>query len=249
MMPLFLFPTRLLLLALAVITSTSAQATSTSLLRRSLKHYPLALCNDGSAAAYYHSEPSGVSGGKYMIYLPDAGVDRVCVHSRECNKKCKDYPRTCSPPEEAVKQMEDGIWSQNIRNNPFAVYFKVYLPSCSSDEFSGIRGNSSGTEDLFFYGRHIFSSLLRDLVDYFNIANAEDVVLIGSGSGARGAARNCDFLAESIAKVNTAATIRCVLDGVDFVPYWVQSPNCFNDKHQIKESCCHSLYPNSISSR
>jgi len=170
-----------------------------------------------------------------MIYLPDAGVDRVCVHSRECNKKCKDYPRTCSPPEEAVKQMEDGIWSQNIRNNPFAVYFKVYLPSCSSDEFSGIRGNSSGTEDLFFYGRHIFSSLLRDLVDYFNIANAEDVVLIGSGSGARGAARNCDFLAESIAKVNTAATIRCVLDGVDFVPYWVQSPNCFNDKHQIKE--------------
>ena len=57
---------------------------------------------------------------------------------------------------------------------------QVFLPSCSSDEFSGTRGRSS-TGNLLFHGRHIFSSLLRDLVARFDVANAEDVVLIGSG--------------------------------------------------------------------
>ena len=59
-----------------------------------------------------------------------------------------------------------------------------------------------------------------------------------SGSGARGAARNCDFLAESIATINPSARVRCVLDGIDFVPYWVQSPNCFTAEHRFKENQC-----------
>ena len=71
------------------------------------------------------------------------------------------------------------------RTSPY--YFKatnnlqVYLPSCSSDEFSGTRGRSSTTGNLFFHGRHIFSSLLRDLVSRFELAKAKDIVLIGSG--------------------------------------------------------------------
>ena len=60
----------------------------------------------------------------------------------------------------------------------------------------------------------------------FGLNNARSVVLVGSGSGARGAARNCDFLAEAVATVNPRATVRCVLDGADYVPYWVQAPDC-----------------------
>merc|ERR1719264_2068683 len=218
---------------------TSAQSTTTSLTRAVLDRYPLALCNDGSAAVYYHereqkSSGAGVSGGKYMIYLPDTGVKEDCVNSRDCDDKCKRFPETCTAPEKAEKRMSDGIWSKDRRNNPFADYFKVYLPSCSSDEFSGTRGRSSTTGDLVFNGRHIFSSLLRDLVARFDVANAEDVVLIGSGSGARGPARNCDFLAESIATINPSTRVRCVLDGIDLVPYWVQSPNCFTAEHRLK---------------
>ena len=53
---------RLRLLALVITASasvaamTSAQSTSTSLTRSGLDRYPLALCNDGSAAVYYHEQ-------------------------------------------------------------------------------------------------------------------------------------------------------------------------------------------------
>ncbi len=55
------------------------------------------------------------------------------------------------------------------------------------------------------------------------------------GSGARGAARNCDFLADSIATVNRAAKVRCVLDGADFVPYWITSPRCDAEHHEAEK--------------
>ena len=48
------------ILALTIIASvaakTSAQSTSTSLIRSGLDRYPLAICNDGSAAVYYHEQ-------------------------------------------------------------------------------------------------------------------------------------------------------------------------------------------------
>jgi hypothetical protein len=56
-----------------------------------------------------------------------------------------------------------------------------------------------------------------------------------SGSGARGAGRSCDFLSDSIATVSPRAKIRCVLDGIDLVPYWVNSPECFSTDHKSKE--------------
>ena len=40
------------------------------------------------------SSGAGVSGGKYMIYLPDTGVKEDCVNSRDCDDKCKRFPET-----------------------------------------------------------------------------------------------------------------------------------------------------------
>ena len=109
------------------------------------------------------------------------------------------------------------------------------IPSCSSDEFSGTRGKSSTTGELVFHGRHIFSSVLRDLVANYGLDRAKEIILVGSGSGARGAARNCDFLSEAISTVSSSAKVRCVLDGVDLVPYWVNSPACFEDGRFVEE--------------
>jgi len=47
------------------------------------------------------------------------------------------------------------------------------------------------------------------------------VVLVGSGSGARGVGHSCDYLAEAIATVNEDASVKCVLDGPDLIPYWL----------------------------
>ena len=80
-------------------------------------------------------------------------------------------------------------------------------------------GSNGGS--IFFHGRHIFSSLLRDLVANYGIDQAENVVLVGSGSGARGVGHSCDYLAEAIATVNEDASVKCVLDGPDLIPYWL----------------------------
>ena len=58
------------------------------------------------------------------------------------------------------------------------------MPSCSLDDFSGARGPLFGSNGgrIFFHGRHIFSSLLRDLVAKYGIDAAENVVLVGSGN-------------------------------------------------------------------
>ena len=103
---------------------------------------------------------------------------------------------------------------------------QVYVPSCSLDDFSGARGplRSSNGGRIHFHGRHIFSSLLRDLVANFGIDQAKSIVLVGSGSGARGVGHGCDYLAEAIKNVNDKAEVRCVLDAPDLLPYWVHDP-------------------------
>ena len=43
----------------------------------------------------------------------------------------------CTSPEDSVLEKDEGFWSNNPSENPFADYFKVYVHYCSSDDFSG----------------------------------------------------------------------------------------------------------------
>lgn len=196
--------------------------------RQSLHQYSLAKCSDGSAAAYFIDKdvPSQIK--NVMIFF-DNSMDelnnplRPCTSVDECLDICNSHPSACQAPTEASKTKRDGVWSREQQNNPFADYLKVYLPSCSLDDFSGARGPLFGSNGgrIFFHGRHIFSSLLRDLVANYGIDQAENVVLVGSGSGARGVGHGCDYLSEAIASVNEKTQVKCVLDGPDLTPYWL----------------------------
>ena len=43
------------------------------------------------------------------------------------------------------------------------------------------------------------------------------------GSGATGVGRNCDFLADALAVINSETVVKCVLDGPpDMAPTWLQ---------------------------
>jgi len=196
--------------------------------RQSLHEYSLAQCSDGSSAAYYIDKDTSNSEKRVMIYF-DNSVDSFqntiepCTSVDECLNICENHPDACSAPVDATRILQDGLWSRETANNPFANYFKVYVPSCSLDDFSGARGPLRGSNgnQIYFHGRHIFSSLLRDLVANYGIDQAENIVLVGSGSGARGVGHGCDYLADAITNVNEKAEIRCVLDGPDLLPYWV----------------------------
>jgi hypothetical protein len=196
--------------------------------RQSLHEYTLAKCSDGSPAAYYIDTDLSNVAKNVMIYF-DNSVDsfknpiQPCTSVDECLDICESHPEACEAPIDVTRIQSDGVWSREQQNNPFAEYFKIYLPSCTLDDFSGARGPLFGSQGgkIFFHGRHIFSSLLRDLVAKYGIDQAENVVLIGSGSGARGVGHSCDYLAEAIATVNEKASVKCVLDSPDLTPYWL----------------------------
>jgi len=196
--------------------------------RQSLHEYTLAKCSDGSPAAYYIDNDISNVAKNVMIYF-DNSVDSFknpiepCTSVDECLDICESYPEACEAPKDVTRIQSDGIWSKEQQNNPFADYFKIFLPSCTLDDFSGARGPLFGSQGgkIFFHGRHIFSSLLRDLVAKYGIDQAKNVILIGSGSGARGVGHSCDYLAEAIATVNENASVKCILDSPDLTPYWL----------------------------
>jgi hypothetical protein len=45
----------------------------------------------------------------------------------------------------------------------------------------GSSSRAIGQKQIYFHGRHIFSSVLRHLVSNFKINMAEDIILVGSG--------------------------------------------------------------------
>ena len=52
--------------------------------------------------------------------------------------RCKRNPSKCSTGKDPVLEQNDGIWSANITENPFAEYFKIVIHYCSSDNFAGM---------------------------------------------------------------------------------------------------------------
>lgn len=44
--------------------------------------------------------------------------------------------QTCTGPTETVLELSEGIWSE-AGDNPYTDHFKVYIHSCSNDDFSG----------------------------------------------------------------------------------------------------------------
>jgi len=196
--------------------------------RQSLHEYTLAKCSDGSPAAYYIDEDASTVAKNVMIYF-DNSVDsfknpiQPCTTVDECLDICDLHPEACAAPIDVTRLQTDGVWSREKQNNPFADYYKIYLPSCTLDDFSGARGPLFGSQGgkIFFHGRHIFSALLRDLVGKYGIDQAESIILVGSGSGARGVGHGCDYLSEAIATVNEKASVKCVLDSPDLTPYWL----------------------------
>ena len=204
----------------------SASSTFTILTRNSLNDYDLALCADGSKATYYTEKRSkGPPAKDFMILLGDS--PKGCLTSDECAKECRLFPDRCRSSRDQAVKMKDGLWSTSKADNPMADFFKVYIPSCSLDEFSGTRGRDES--GLYFHGRHIFSSVLRHLVTFYDLHKARNIVLVGSGISGAAVGRTCDFLHDAVATVNGDVDVRCVVDGSpDFNPTWLggQVPDC-----------------------
>jgi len=197
------------------------------LLRRELSDYPLAQCNDGTTAAYYHDKDVRGAGSKVLLYLPDGGS---CNSVPACTRRCQESPSLCSGSVPRVLDKKGGIWDTA---SPLQDYFKIMIHYCSSDSFAGTKA----TGNITFHGHHILMATLQDVVARLGIDRAGSVVLSGSGSGARGVGYNCDFVTSAMTGINPGVDVRCLADGPDFVPWWVktQAQQCGGeDLHQLE---------------
>jgi len=211
-----------MILSLAAILCLSSEVLSVSLVKESLSSYSLATCNDGTPGAYFHTQnSSSVSSGKFLIFLPNGGD---CSSVKECEQRCSSGSQCTAPKSQLLLKDDAGIWGPG-KDNPFADYFKVSVHYCSSDSFSGTRGASKATGDLVFHGKHILLATLKDLVKRFKLARGGQLVLAGSGSGARGVGLQCDYVREALKAISPGMDVRCLMDGGDLVPWWVTTPS------------------------
>ena len=93
---------------------------------------------------------------------------------------------------------------------------QVFVPSCSSDSFSGHQRASDGSGGFHFQGGNIIQAVIQDLETRLGAATAS-LVLVGSGDAGKGVVEACDNLGKE-----RAGRLRCVVDGGDVVPWWVE---------------------------
>ena len=79
---------------------------------------------------FYYLQETSNSEERVMIYF-DNSVDSfgntidTCTSVDECVAICDEHPDACSAPVDATRLLQDGLWSREKENNPFANYFKV----------------------------------------------------------------------------------------------------------------------------
>ena len=96
------------------------------------------------------------------------------------------------------------------------VWKQVFVPSCSSDSFSGHSSASDASGGLHFQGGNIIQAVLKDLETRLGAA-AASLVLVGSGDAGKGVVEACDKLGKQ-----REGRLRCIVDGGDLVPWWVE---------------------------
>lgn len=156
----------------------------------------LAVCNDGSEAAYYF-QPSSTASSTWLVYLggggwchtPETCKDRYsgdeyphhdCNDSSEatpCFMSSKDYRKTCG---------KTGIFDAQVELNPLAGSNMAYVPYCSSDAHMGDAAASAATGGFHMRGQRIVQAVLADLVAK-GLTRGQTLVFGGGSAGGRGA--------------------------------------------------------------
>ena len=151
--------------------------------RMSLDDYPLAKCNDNTNAAYFR-QTERLSSNKIFVYLRGGGFCVPRVPGFDCETRCQEEPYLCTTNTNPYFDLGDSALADNIGSsdpeiNPaFHDFYKIYVPYCSSDVFSGTRDGSFLTDNFTFHGHHIFTALTEDLIKNTWITQAEQVQLI-----------------------------------------------------------------------
>lgn len=183
-----------------------------------LEEYPLAVCNDGSPAAYYFRPGLGWSSRRWLVFLEGGGW---CWDTPSCNSKwskahqsSKNFPRTPSEVAAWTTRLTTGIF--DTRTSPLADARVAYVRQCSNDAYMG---DSSAPPDamMYFRGRRIIEAVFQDLRKRTGLGERTGDLLVygGCSSGARGALVSLDYVANNLVD---KADVVGLLDSALWVP-------------------------------
>ena len=99
------------LLSLLILVVTCSP---TRLLRRELVDYPLAVCNDGTRAAYFYSEHD-LHADHVLIHFQGG---RSCLSADDCAARCASKPHMCTSDQAEYKDWGFTMWSEDPTENP-----------------------------------------------------------------------------------------------------------------------------------
>jgi len=190
---------------------------------RFLEEYPLAICNDGTPAAYYYRAGAAQS-RQWLVYLEGAGW---CWDKESCDEPWKirlgtsiEFPRTPTAVSAWANTLK-GIF-ENSGRSPFKEWHIAYVRTCSNDAFLGDRSPQEAAAadrrepgpGWHFRGRRILEATFTDLQRRTGLGSqAGDLVLYGGcSSGGRGALVTLDHLAASfVGRADLVGLLDCPL--------------------------------------
>lgn len=214
-----------------------------------LEEYPLALCNDGSPAAYYYSE--GTQRLNLWLVFLEGGM--WCWSEESCRT---GFHGTSSSNKFVRTPKGLAWWASKLHglfdaeSSPLAQARIAYVRTCSNDAFLGDTSPSprsaarSPFDRWHFRGARIVEAVFQDLRARTGLgADAGDRVLFGGCSaGARGALVSLDYVAASLAG---KAQVLGLFDSPLWVPIVPFGPTVESFEVQTKKA--NDLFCNSTS--
>ena len=141
------------------------------------------VCNDGSKAVVYFDDNIDFAKADGVIINLEGGGE--CNNIDECHQRCDKGNRLCKARQEPNLKMQHGIWSRE-ESNPFANFFKIFHPYCSSDIHQGDNGPNDQTGGFPFNGKNILQNVLDTLKQTYPLDKTPAFVMTGCSAGGKG---------------------------------------------------------------
>ena len=182
----------------------------------SLEQYPLARCNDGSAAQLYWR--GATSAGSSHLWIVHLAMGGWCHDGPSCAARRAYSPALTSSISWPSTVRLDGL--MNARDPMLRAANKVHVPYCTSDAHMG----NASAFGMQFRGHEVVRSVLHHLVTVEGLGRAPGHTLLfgGSSAGARGAMVHLDYVSAMLSEaLGSAGDARVRVLGFLDSPLWL----------------------------
>ena len=187
---------------------------------------PDAVCNDNSRATFY------IGPGlrkKWIVFFESGGF---CASFEDCNKRYLNKNSTMFMTSEILPDKVTGsdlLSALKSESPAFSEYTHVLVPYCSSDLWLGLKTNpnkrfhfvnDSFMDNFSFRGQTIFRSVFMDLLQQYNLSDAEEIILSGSSAGGIGVLNHADWVLNKVIKSRGLNTkLFSIVDSAWFIDF------------------------------